>query len=239
MKKITMLAGAAALAFASTASAEIEGEVTVGFSSQYNFRGVNFGDDLIEAGVSLGTSYAGFDLGAGVWVGDTTENAGDTEVDYYASIGKDVTLLGIEGNIEIGYTKYTFPTEGASGDTEEVYISLSTSQYGIDWGLAFYRDLDSFDAWYAEATAGYSHELSSCMSLDLELGLAYSFNDYYGDDGISHYWAGVATPWAISDNATVTPYLKYVLVGEVLDGANSNGIQDDEFLGGVTLSVGF
>lgn len=243
MKKITMFAGAAALAFASTASAEIEGEVTVGYNSQYNFRGINFGEDQFEAGVSLGTEYAGYNLGVGIWATNVQEAPiGETEVDYYASIGKDVTLGGIEGSVEVGYTKYTFPDEGSTtSETGEIYLALGTSYSGLDFGLAFYRDVEAINEWYAEATVGYSHALSSCLSLDLELGLAYSF-DYYSDAAgnsdseLSHLWVGAALPWSFSDNATLSPYIKYV---QAQDATEDRLNQDDELLGGVVLSVGF
>ncbi len=57
-KLIGALAAASALA-AGTASAEVEYEIHGGYSSMYLFRGLNLGDDLVEAGVDVAGEWNG------------------------------------------------------------------------------------------------------------------------------------------------------------------------------------
>ena len=67
-KTIGALAAASALV-AGNAQAEVEYELHAGYSSEYLFRGLDLGDDLVEAGVNAATEWQGFGFSAGAWYG--------------------------------------------------------------------------------------------------------------------------------------------------------------------------
>lgn len=237
MKK-TLLMAAAATAFMAPAFGEVEYELGTGYSSQYNFRGVNFGDDLVETSVSASFEKAGYAITIGAWYADFDEDdafagLGD-ELDLYISAGKDVNFLGLDGSIEVGFTQYLFQST-PSANTNEVYVALGTEFGGFDLGLAYVYDLDLIEEAYAEATIGKSFEINSCLSADLEIGLAYSFEYTGSDDELNHYWAALAFPYAFRETATLTPYIKYVQAEDAVESIGG----DDELLGGINLSVAF
>lgn len=235
--KNMLLAAAATAAFVAPAMGEVEYELGTGYSSQYNFRGVNFGGDLVETSLAASFEAGGYNLTVGAWYASFDDDQGfglDDELDLYISAGKDVNILGLDGSIEVGFTQYLFQ-DASAANTNEVFIGLSTEYAGFDFGLFYVYDTDLIEESYGEATIGKSFELNNCVSADLEVGLAYSF-DYYGSgDEISHYWAALAFPYAFRENAVLTPYVKYV---QAEDATESIG-QDDELLGGINLSVAF
>ena len=67
-KTIGALAAASALV-AGNASAEVEYELHAGYTSEYLFRGLDLGHDLVEAGVDVATEWNGLGLSAGAWYG--------------------------------------------------------------------------------------------------------------------------------------------------------------------------
>jgi hypothetical protein len=242
----SIMMGGGLLAFTAVpASAEVEFEVHAGYHSIYEFRGVDFGDDMIEAGVDFSTELgSGINLSGGVWYQDSDGNKGNAafdELDLYVGLDKSF------GNIDVslGYTYYVFPGT-TNGDTHEVYFGLATElDNGIGLGLTYYHDTDAFDAGYLEFEVTKSIEVpnNSSLSIDFSAGAAYSF-EYNSDvdgsplKGMNHYFASIAVPWQICDNTTLTPYVKYVAADS--DFANSeDGKSDDLFLGGVVLSYSF
>lgn len=225
---------------AAPAYAELETEIHAGYHTIYEFRGVDFGDDLYEAGIDLSYDLGGgFSLSGGAWYADT--DGGDfDELDLY--IGLTKTLGPVD--LSVGYTYYAFP--GASGsNTDEVYLGVATEfEYGIGLSLTYYEDIDVIDGGYLELEATKSFELSACVSLDLAVGAAWSF-DYNVDvdggalDGFNHFYISVATPWEILENMTLTPYIKFVGAGSDLDNDFDATASDDLFYGGITLSYAF
>ena len=231
---------------AAPAYAELETEIHAGYHSIYEFRGVDFGDDLFEGGIDLSYELAdGLSLSGGAWYADTDGNAGNAafdELDLY--IGLTKTLGPVD--VSVGYTSYIFP--GAqNGNTDEVYVGVATElDNGLGLGLTYFHDTNAFDAGCLEGEATKSYELSACVSLDLAVGAAWSFG--YNNEtaaagggslnGFNHYYISVATPWEIRENMTLTPYIKFV--GADIDfGNDENGNSDDLFYAGITLSYSF
>ncbi len=221
------------------AYAEVEFEVHAGYHSIYEFRGVDFGDDLIEAGVDFSTDLGNdFSLSGGVWYADTSGGNFD-ELDLYVGLKKTFGKV----DLSLGYTYYSFP--GTSGlNTQEVYLGVSTElKNGVGLSLTYYEDIDLIDGGYLEFEVSKSYELSPCVSLDLAVGAAWSFG-YNGDvdgtslHGFNHYYAKVAAPWKVYGDWTLTPYIKFVGAGN--DIANGFDVaNEDLFLGGITLSYSF
>ncbi len=248
----SILAGGTLLAAASTAQAELQVEATAGYHSIYEFRGNDFGDNLTSGSVDLSYDLGqGYTLSGGIWYGDINDGAGTSfeEVDYYVGLSKSFGPV----DLSIGYTYYAFP-DSTGTDSQEWYVSAATElAYGIGFSATFYDDFDqssqdTVEGEYLEFTFSKSFELCACASLDLEAGIALSFNyqndvDGTGLDGYSHHYLSAAIPYALSDKFTVTPYIKYVGVSDnFANNANSSrpgGASEDLLLGGVSLSYSF
>jgi len=241
----SILVGSSLLAAASTAQAELETEIYAGYHSIYEFRGVEFGDDgLFDVGLDLTYDLGGgFSLNGGVWFADSKGSDGGDfeEVDYYIGLTKTIGAV----DVSVGYTYYDFPGDSAA-DTEEIFIGISHElECGLGLSLTYYEDIDVIDGGYLEFEASKSYELSPCVSLDLAVGAAWSF-DYNSDvdggalDGFNHYYVSVAAPWAVSEKFTITPYIKYVGAGSDLASEPlQSGDSEDLFYGGISLSYSF
>ena len=231
---------------ATSAFAEIEAELYTGYHSIYEFRGVDFGDDLVDIGLDLNYELAdGLSLNGGLWYASWDEAGGEgDELDLYIGLTK---TLG-DFDVSVGYTKYIFP--GASDiNTEEVFIGISTElACGLGLALTYYEDVDAIDGGYLEFEAGKSIELTECASLDLAAGAAWSY-DYNSEtvaagdgslSGFNHFYLSAALPITLKEDVTLTPYLKFV--GADDDLANSSDASDgndDLFYGGVSLAIAF
>ena len=231
-KTIGALVVASAFA-AGNASAEIESEVHVGYSSEYLFRGLNLGQDLVEAGVDVATEYNGLGLSAGAWYGSFSNSADKDydELDIYGEVSKDLGFL----TAAIGYINYQNPRLAATpDDAQEVYFSVAKSLFGVDFSLAYFWDIETDNDGYAALDASKSYELSSCLTLNTGATLAYQ-----AEQGqLAHLTAKVSLDYAYSETATISPFV-----------AHSWALSDDnntyyegsgnELVAGTMLSVSF
>jgi|TARA_B110000908_G_scaffold172788_1_gene243309 hypothetical protein len=251
LKSIMM--GGGLLAFTAVpASAEVEVEITTGYHSIYEWRGQDFGEDMGDAGAELSTELGnGITLTAGAWYQDNSGNSsgpGFNELDLYFELSKSFGKI----DVAIGYTNYLFPdSPSAAGlDTHEVYLGLSTElENGIGLSLTYYHDTDAIDAGYLEFEVTKSIEIpnNSNVSIDLSAGAAWSFgfspnvngNNRGAVEGFNHFFASVAVPVVITENITLTPYLKYVGADSNFANAKGATVSDDLFYGGVSLSYSF
>jgi len=219
-------------------SSKLETEIHAGYHSIYEFRGVDFGADLYEAGVDFSYELAeGLSLSGGAW---WAENDAFDELDLYVGLTK--TLGPVD--VSVGYIGYVFP-----GDTEvntsEIYLGVAHElACGVGLSLTYYEDVDEIDGSYLEFGASKSYELSESISIDLGAGAAWSF-DYNNDingttlSGFNHWYASVALPWEIKEDVILTPYIKYTDAASDLDSDVDAVNSDDLFIGGITLSVAF
>lgn len=235
-----MIGGSLLAAAVTITQAEVEVEVHAGYHSIYEFRGVDFGDDLFEGGIDFSTDLAeGLSLSGGAWYADTNGGNFD-ELDLYIGLTKTIGKV----DVSVGYTYYAFPGT-SSANTEEVYLGVATElECGLGLSLTYYEDIDVIDGGYLEFEASKSYELSPCVNLDLAVGAAWSF-DYNADvdggslDGFNHYYVSVSAPWAIRDNMTLTPYIKFVGAASDFDNEFGATASEDLFLGGLILSYSF
>jgi len=242
--RLTCLGGVL-LSLTSLSSAEINSELSVGYDSIYHFRGAKLGDDLVWIGVDVSTeTECGWTIGGGLWYGSTEpEISGggavwvDDEIDFYGYAAKDIAIGSLEGSFEIGITHYNvtaFSATQARGlaieNTNEVYVKFGTTLGPVDLSASYIYDFDVFDAGYAEFTAGHETELSEKVSLAFEVVLGYDTGLYDVDD-FTHGSASLALPIALSDTATLTPYIAYSDQFELGD--------EDYFFGGASLAVTF
>jgi uncharacterized protein (TIGR02001 family) len=252
MRKYTKTVGALAAAsalVAGYASAEIEGEVHVGYATNYEFRFVDLGDDLVEAGVDL--SYAlneDWSIKGGAWYGSVNDDVAlDNELDLYGAVA---TSLG-PVNLEFGYIFYTYPGSDFH-DTQEVYASAFVDIFaGISAGAAYYYDFDNLNGWYLQPELRWSHDFNECLKLNLSTGVGIadglgsqvsSDAFYIGDthDGFQGWFVKAELPWEFRDGVTLTPYLKYTDADSGLAG-DSNTFEggQEHIVAGVKLAVGF
>jgi len=231
-KTIGALVVASAFA-AGNASAEIESEIHAGYTSEYLFRGINLGADLVEAGLDVSTEYSGLGLSAGAWYGSFTNSDADptSELDLYGAVSKDLGFL----TASVGYIAYLNEdtTSQDFADSHEVYFSIAKSLYGVDFSLAYYWDVSGLENdGYTELAASKSFELSPCLTLNTGAALGYLFEQ--GE--LSHISAKVALDYAYSETATITPFVAHSWC------LNKNPVyasESNELVAGTMLSVSF
>ena len=101
-KTIGALAAASALV-AGNASAEVEYQLHTGYTSEYLWRGLDLGNDLIEAGLNIKGEWNGVQLSGGVWYGDyDLHGVNNQEIDMYAEASKELGFL----TAGVGYIYY-------------------------------------------------------------------------------------------------------------------------------------
>lgn len=253
-KTVGALAAASTLV-AGYASAEIEGEVNIGYANMYEFRFVDFGNDLVSAGVDIASEFGDFGVSAGAWYGSwdapegppgllTPLNANADELDLYGAVSYSIGDL----SLELGYIYYYFPD--ISADTQEVYLGASYDlPFGLGFSSTFYYDFDANDGWYWDNSIGYTIEFNECLALELGAGVAFA--DGHGlqvsgrpgsvgtADGFQGWYVSAALPWEFREGVTLTPYLKYTDGdGDLVTDLYSTTGQE-YLVGGVSLAVGF
>lgn len=262
-KTVGALAAASTLV-AGYASAELEGEVHVGYANMYEFRFVDLGDDLVEAGADVSYSMGDLAFSAGAWYASSdipgiaflgsNAKVNFDELDIYAAAHYSIGDL----SLELGYIYYYFPDVstplGALGfvsNTQEVYLGVGYElPFGIELGSTFYYDFDQASGWYWDTNIGYAIEFNDCLSLELGAGVAIA--DGLGTqlrsaarggtgtkDGFQGYYLTAALPWEFREGVTLTPYLKYTNADGDL-GTNFLGTGGEDFLvAGASLAVSF
>lgn len=221
---------AGALAGGLFGGAGLSGNISMGYDSEYYYRGVNYGSEPIWAGVEVSVPAGPVGLTLGTWYINPTDSASplDDELDFYVST--DLSALGLDWSL--GYTKYAYPEAG--GSTDELGISTGiTVADMIDLGIGYYRDLD-LDQNYLELTTGGGYDLSDAVSVSLGATLGYLDVDDVSD--LSHLLLSASLPVALSENATLEPYVAYNIALDALEGVNDD---DEEVFGGVSVSVDF
>ena len=225
-----LLALVPAIAGDHTAAGEDLGaEVSVGYDTDYIFRGANLGQDLLWSDVNVSTSLSdGLGLNIGAWYANPTD-AGDDELDIYAGVSTDLGGM----SLDLGTTYYYYP--GATGsNTLEFGAALGTSVGAFDVSLGVYHDIDTENT-YVELGAGTSFDLTDNISLDLGATIGNNQDEVVGGqaDGLTAVTITVGAPIGLTDNASLTPYLG------INAGLDDNQDAGDEIFSGISLSVGF
>lgn len=243
-KTIGALAAASALV-AGTAQAEVEYELHTGYSSEYVFRGVDVGDDLVEVGVDAAYEWNGLSLSAGVWATafdasgkafgrpGTTGNQIDSETDFYGEVSKDFGFL----TASVGYIYY-WNLGNLGADNQEVYAAVSHDFGFATASLTYYMDVDSTNKGdtdgYTELALSRSFELNSCLTLNVGTNVGYLM-----DDGEFTAWTSKASlDWGFAEHAKLSPFIAVSIgLGEQ---SNTTWVStENELVGGSMLSVGF
>ncbi|MFT4546114.1 MAG: hypothetical protein ACI8XO_000250 [Verrucomicrobiales bacterium] len=209
----------------------IGAEVSLGYDTHYIFRGFNYGENLVWAGVDLGVPLTeGLSLNLGSWYGTLAEDSYD-ELNLLAGLSYDLGAF----EIGVGAIWYYYP-QGFDGgglgidDSLELGASIGTNFMGLDLGLGYYYDLEE-EGSYIELGAEKAIEISDSVALVAGTSVGYA-RDYYGVDGFNAVGASLSLPIALGDRTTLKPYI--AATWEI----DESG-QDDEVYGGVSLSVSF
>ncbi len=239
-KTIGALAAASALV-AGNAQAEVEYELHTGYSSEYVFRGVDKGDDLVEVGVDAAYEWNGLSISGGVWatafdssnvLNGNTGNQIDSETDLYAQVSKDLGFL----TASVGYIYYW--EAGRLGvDDEEVYFSISRDIGFANAYLTYFWDIienNGGNNGYTELGFSRSFEISPCLALNVGTNVGYLIES--GD--FTSWTTKASLDWGFVDRAKISPFVA-VAIG--LGEANGTIWQstENELVGGSMLSVSF
>ena len=236
MKNISLIT-IGALALTGVAASAVETSASAGYHSRYLFRGIDFAaqeNAMADFGLDVTDSCdCGFDWYIGTWYGATTNGSPYNETDVYGGITKDFGF----GSLDLGFITYTYD-DGTQNDSE-AYIGLSTGFAGLELGSTTY--IGTGGSWkngvYQELTASYGQEVNDAFSLALDLGLGFAFGQAaYGPDvdGLANYSATLTGNLAISENATLSPYVSYIQNNEAWNRDTVDG-----FVGGVKLAFTF
>ena len=269
MTKYTKTIGALAattMLMGGYAAAELEGEINVGFTNMYEFRFVDQGSHLVNAGADVAYDFGGgWAIKGGAWYGSVNNDrriGNFNELDLYAGVSKEFGPV----NFELGYIVYTF-LDVSGFDTGEIYASVNGELgAGFGAGLTAYWDIQRLNGVYVQPEITWSCDFSECLTLNMAAGVAYAngmgsangssaavgqlsrpslvgsgFANTGGTvDGYQGYYVSAALPWQAMENLTITPFIKYT------DGAsdlltNLTDITSGQayFIAGCSLSVAF
>ena len=212
-------------------------EVAVGYDTHYMFRGVNYGEDSVWGSIELALPVIpGMDLTVGAWYQDpqsaSLQNPGsEDELDLYAILGTEVAP-GV--SVWVGYYAYLYP-EAGNGSTNEVTVGTEFSVLNelLTVSVEAYYDLD-IEGWYFTPTASHTLRVTDFLSIKIGGAVGYQI-DYNADGGDwNDVRAFVKAPIALTENLTLEPYIAHSWALDAIE-----DFQDDEFYGGVSLSVKF
>ncbi len=203
-------------------------DITLGYDTEYVFRGASLGNDLLTTTVNLNTISLGdgMDLDLGAWYANTYDSA-YTELDLFGGVTVD---LG-DASLSAGITYYT-SGDGSLDNTVEPYVGIGTALGGLDVSLGYAYDTE-IDGAYIAIGAGKSLELSDSITVDVSASLNYG-DDYFGVEGFNNIDLRLGLPMALGD-ATLTPYIAGSIA---VDDGDEAGL-DDHIYGGVSLSISF
>jgi hypothetical protein len=240
-KTIGALAAASALV-AGNAKAEIEYDISTGYSSMYLFRGLDYGDNLVELGLSASTEYNGFKFSGGVWASafessndiQGVNNPGNTndysnEVDMYVQASKDFGFA----TLSVGYIYYW--NVGQLGlDAQEIPFTISRDFGFMNAYVSYFWDIDRDNDGYTEVGASKSWTLNSCLTLNYATNIGYLM-----EQGQCSAWTNrLSLDWGFSENAKLSPYIAYALsMSDDVDTQYRGS--ENEFVGGAMLRVKF
>jgi hypothetical protein len=221
---------------------------SLGFYSQYIWRGFELSKESLVIFPSITVSYKGF--GFNVW--------GDFDTDYYgANTGNNSTewwetdmvltygnSFSITPNVNVDWTLGWIYYDTDAGDDEEVFGVL-----GLDTLLApkisVYRGIEYGESWYINLAVSHSFPLNDC-GLTLDVGGWGSYNDIERDDYSAFHdgtvWVGMTIP--VTKWCTAAPAINYTFplsseADDYLKAASFDGDDSDFVYGGVTFNVTF
>jgi hypothetical protein len=230
------------------------GSVTLGWDTDYIFRGLHVTDDLVTAALDLNFTLSdNATLNLNAWYANGSGTADNyDELNLYAKV-----LFKINDSFSIGpsFRWYTYPDFGG-GDQYEPGLELAwipCANTTVNFGVFYETETDAL---YAELGAAYTHKVNDTFSFVFGGLISYLDRDDFspGDpvvippipasgfdtSGFNHAALYIKAPITLKSNLTLTPYIAWNIpmdTIEDLDGLNPG--QDDDFYGGIALTAGF
>lgn len=240
MNKNILAALAATCAIGTIASAQLDTSdvsvsATVGYESEYVFRGVQLAPGSIQASVEV--AFAGAYVG--VWTNQPVLNDGasglsvDNEVDFYAGYGFAVSDL-VE--LDVGATYYVYPEtpNAALEDTLEVFVGASFD-LALSPSIYVYYDFD-IEVVTVETSIGHSIDLADMApGTSIEIGGTLGWVD--PDGGSDYFYAGATADlvYSFTDNASLSLGVR----GTKNDLPRAVGFNRANFWYGLSFTAGF
>jgi uncharacterized protein (TIGR02001 family) len=236
MIKKTTLALAALVAGVSAQAQDeansLSATLDVTYVTDYIFRGARLAEASVQPSFELG--YAG--AYAGIWHSDAVSNSApdafDSETDLYLGYGFDVSdTISLDALV----TRYTY-SGGSEIDSTEIGLGASVDVLLTPTVYAYY-DFD-YDAFTIEGSVGYSFPVESA---NLSIDLSGKFGHVSRDDAkdYSYFVAGVAVPYALAENATLSVGLDYIYNTEETVAEFNRSNDNDILVGKVSVTFGF
>ena len=154
-------------------------------------------DNIVVNSLSLGGS--GIDLAhetglyIGVWSSPVNfEDGASSEVDYYGGYGAEFGPVGVD----VGVISYQYPGSIPNSSFEEMYLGLSTTLSGVDFGATHYEGASS---------AENATEFSLGTSLG-DFGFAYTLGEY---DNTGDYFSFIVSTEILDETWPVEVALMY------------------------------
>ena len=208
------------------AAVEVTGDAYVNYSSMYLWRGFDLSDSksVIQGGMDL--SAKGVTLS--YWSNYNLDVSDLDETDFIVDYTFDASELV---SVSVGHILYSLNGD----DTSEVYAGIALNTL-LSPSLTIYYDYDAFagDVFVA-GSIGHSLDLQEGLSLSLGLLVSYADNDSYSDFHNAELSAGL--DFAVTDQISISPSVIYST--PLSDDAEDLAGLDDEFMGGVTLTLSF
>ncbi|MBU0483356.1 MAG: hypothetical protein KKB30_02425 [Proteobacteria bacterium] len=223
-----------------------EADMTVGFYSQYIWRGYAFSKESLVVQPSMSVSYKG--LGLNMWGNlDTnlyTPDPNDNDANNFNETDLTLSYDGSFGKIGYG-VGYIYYGLDAVDDSQEIYVSVSVDTI-LSPSLTIYNEIAGYQGWYANLSVSHSVPLTEKISLDLGASVGYLDNeDDYSELHDGMISAAVAIP--LAENITITPELHYSFAlsgaaSDALEAANLGVIDEEDanfIYGGLSVNMAF
>lgn len=214
--------------------------LSVGYDTDYIFRGTEFAKNLISTSLDYTTPLNNiFSIDLNAWYGASADDsaapfAGSGSYGELDLSGSVLAKLGpVTAGVKYTYYDYLANARKFVEDINEVGLTLSTSVVGFDVGANGFYDATA-RGFYFEYWVSRTFPVTDWLSL-VPGFLISNATHYYGVNGGNNIKLSLSAPIKLTKSATLTPYVAGNLP---FDSLKDNG-EKNRVYGGVALSVSF
>jgi hypothetical protein len=231
---------------------DLGGTLSVGYDSDYYFRGLSLGEDWVSANLGFGVTLTeGLKLDLGAYYGSSFDSVDDYDrLVLSAGLTKDFGVV----DASLGYRFYSHNGLGGQlfDDTNEIYVGVGAALGPINVALSGNYDVED-DSFYFDLGVNSEIKVTEWLSFvpgaNIGYGVDYNYQtgnliddlnssfgtDFSVADGFTAVTVSLAAPIKLSSRFTIVPYIAGRLPVDALDDLG----EDNEVYGGVSLSVKF